>query len=353
MSFTSSWRSPSNIALIKYWGKHELQLPRNPSLSFTLSACHTDMTMMVTPAEHGSLSVLFEGNPKPSFESKIKSFFSRIDTYFPWLRNAAMVIDSFNTFPHGAGIASSASSMSAMALCIKDIDDQMQHRTLRDAAWWSQVSEMARLGSGSASRSVFPIAALWGVSEGIPSSSDHFAIPWQKEVDPLYSTFEDTILIVKDDEKTVSSTVGHQLMELHPYAVARYTTAKENLSRLIMTMKSPDLVDHFITICESEALHLHALMMSGPNPFVLVEPATISIIKEVWRFRKETGVPVCFTLDAGPNVHLLYPAVHKSEIMNWVKSSLLQYCAKQEFIEDRVGKGPEKLSSPISHANKA
>lgn len=349
MSYSSSWRSPSNIALIKYWGKHELQLPRNPSLSFTLSACHTDMTMTATPEQHGSLTVLFEGNPKPAFENKIRSFFSRIDTYFPWLRNSAIVIDSFNTFPHGAGIASSASAMSAIALCIKDIDDQIHHRSIRDTAWWSQVSEMARLGSGSASRSVFPTAALWGISDGVPSSSDHFAIPWHQEVHPFYSNFEDTILIVKDDEKAVSSTVGHQLMELHPYAGARYTTAKENLVRLIMALKSPDLIDHFITICEAEALHLHALMMSGPNPFVLVEPATISIIKEIWRFRKENGIPVCFTLDAGPNVHLLYPASYKTEILQWIRSALLPFCDKQEFIEDRIGKGPEKLSAPVSH----
>jgi diphosphomevalonate decarboxylase len=72
---------------------------------------------------------------------------------------------------------------------------------------------------------------LWGTTNGVAASSDHFAIPWKTEVSPFYSSFEDTILIVKDDEKAVSSTVGHQLMELHPYAVARYTTARENLTR--------------------------------------------------------------------------------------------------------------------------
>jgi len=344
MSYIASWRSPSNIALIKYWGKHELQLPRNPSLSFTLSACHTDMTMTVSPGEQPSLTILYEGNPKPAFATKINKFFSRIDSYFPWLRTSSILIDSFNTFPHGAGIASSASAMSALALCIKDIDDQISVKTHKDAGWWSQVSEIARLGSGSASRSVFPIASLWGTATGIAASSDHFAIPWQAEVNPYYTSFEDTILIVKDDEKAVSSTVGHQLMELHPYAGARYTTARENLTRLVDALRNPPLVDRFITICESEALHLHALMMSGPNPFVLIEPATISIIKEVWRFRKESALPVCFTLDAGPNVHLLYPAAHKTEIMTWIKSHLLPYCTTEKFIEDRVGSGPEKIS---------
>ena len=116
MTFTSAWRSPSNIALIKYWGKHGLQLPRNPSLSFTLSACHTVMQLTVTPdADSPGLQVSYEGVPKPSFEPKINTFFSLVKNRFPWLSNASVTIDSQNTFPHGAGIASSASAMSALS----------------------------------------------------------------------------------------------------------------------------------------------------------------------------------------------------------------------------------------------
>ncbi len=343
MAFTASWRSPSNIALIKYWGKQELQLPRNPSLSFTLSASHTNMTITVLPEGPASLSVLYDGSPKPAFEGKIKSYFSRIETYFPWLKNASVIIDSYNTFPHGAGIASSASAMSALALCLQDVDDQINNRLSQSDARWSRVSEIARLGSGSASRSIFSMAALWGKTEGVESSSDLFAIPWKDQIDPYYSTFEDTILIIRDDEKSVSSTVGHQLMELHPYAGARYATAKENLRNLITSLRNPGLIDHFISICESEALHLHALMMSGTNPFVLVEPATIAAIKEVWRFRKDSGLPVCFTLDAGPNVHLLYPSSHKELILDWVNTSLTPFCAGGKYIQDHLGTGPQKL----------
>jgi diphosphomevalonate decarboxylase len=343
MMYSSSWRSPSNIALIKYWGKQEIQLPRNPSLSFTLSACYTEMMVTVSPEGPSSLTVLHEGKVKPAFGPKIKSFLSRIENRFPWIQHSALTLDSRNTFPYGAGIASSASAMSAMALCLQDIDDQMHHRSERDNTWWSGVSEVARLGSGSACRSLFPVAALWGKTEGVASSSDHFAIPWKDQTDPFYATFRDTILLVKNEEKTVSSSIGHQLMELHPYANARYTTARENLSHLMVILRNPALIDHFISICESEALHLHALMMSGPNPFVLIEPATISIIKEVWRFRKDSGLPVCFTLDAGPNVHLLYPAAHDTVIQDWINTKLIQFCAEGTIIQDRVGNGPEKV----------
>ena len=100
----------------------------------------------------------------------------------------------------------------------------------------------------------------------------------------------------------------------------------------------------FITIVESEALQLHALMMSGKTPFILMEPGTISLIKEIWRFRKETGIPVCFTLDAGPNVHLLYPNQYSPAIMDWIDSELAPYCAEGKYIPDHVGTGPEKIS---------
>ena len=100
----------------------------------------------------------------------------------------------------------------------------------------------------------------------------------------------------------------------------------------------------FIAIVESEALQLHALMMSGKTPFILMEPGTISLIKEIWRFRKETNIPVCFTLDAGPNVHLLYPTQYSPAIMDWIDSELAPYCAEGKYILDHVGAGPEKIS---------
>src|SRR5512139_4095282 len=124
MTYTSSWRSPSNIALIKYWGKYGLQLPRNPSLSFTLSECHTTMTISVIPgATHPGLVVKYDGQPKPAFEPKIRNLFTLVADRFPLLASAAVDIDSNNSFPHGAGIASSASAMSALALCLMDVHD--------------------------------------------------------------------------------------------------------------------------------------------------------------------------------------------------------------------------------------
>ncbi len=132
-------------------------------------------------------------------------------------------------------------------------------------------------------------------------------------------------------------------MSWHPYAGTRYFEAKKNVSQLMDCMQSDNSLDQFISICESEALQLHALMMSGHQPFILMEPDTLSIIKEVWRFRNETGVPVCFTLDAGPNVHLLYPYAYREPVLAWIKTTLVKYCADGLYIPDEVGAGPEKL----------
>jgi diphosphomevalonate decarboxylase len=346
MTYSASWRSPSNIALIKYWGKYGLQLPRNPSLSFTLSACHTTMTVSVTlDANQPGVLVKYDGQPKPSFEPKIKILFSLVADRFPWLANAVVEIDTHNSFPHGAGIASSASAMSALALCLMDIHDQINdHKGVRDKHWWQQVSEIARLGSGSACRSVFPTAAIWGQTLVSNETSNAYAIPWDLQLSSVYQNFCDTILIVSSAEKSVSSTAGHKLMDALPYAETRYAEAKQNLEALCACMKAENELDQFITIVESEALQLHALMMSGKNPFILMEPGTLSIIKEVWRFRKETNIPVCFTLDAGPNVHLLYPASHAPVILDWIKTTLSQFCSDGRYILDSVGSGPEKIS---------
>ena len=347
MTYTTAWRSPSNIALIKYWGKHGLQLPRNPSLSLTLSACHTRMNVSVTPsAQIPGIHVFYDGQPKPAFEPKIKKLFSFVQDFFPWLNGAWINIDSLNTFPHGAGIASSASAMSALAVCLMDINDQINGVAPQpgpDKLWWQKASLVARLGSGSASRSVFPGAALWGHAESIKESSDLFAIPWAEHLSPLYRDLHDTILIVSTSEKSVSSTAGHDLMNEHPYAASRYLIAQSNLAQLCDVMQKDNSFDAFTEIVESEALQLHALMMGGANPFILMEPGTISIIKEVWRFRKETGIPVCFTLDAGPNVHLLYPSQHAANILDWIKNVLSPFCVNGQFIQDHVGSGPQKI----------
>jgi diphosphomevalonate decarboxylase len=120
-----TWSSPSNIALIKYWGKKEDQIPENPSISFTLDACKTITTLSYSEkqsADSFSFEVIFERKKHDDFKPKIETFFKRIVTYSPFLKDYHFIIETSNTFPHSSGIASSASGMSALALCIMSFE---------------------------------------------------------------------------------------------------------------------------------------------------------------------------------------------------------------------------------------
>ena len=157
-----------------------------------------------------------------------------------------------------------------------------------------------------------------------------------------FKNYQDTILLVDKGEKQVSSTLGHDLMLDHPFAEQRFRQAKENLSKLIPVFKNGDLSE-FIKIVESEALSLHAMMMTSRPYFILMKPNTLQIINHIWKFREETGSNVCFTLDAGANVHVLYPEIEKETVLHFIKKELSKFCKNEEFIEDEAGLGAEKI----------
>ena len=184
--------------------------------------------------------------------------------------------------------------------------------------------------------------ALWGATEVYEGSSDEYAIPLEKDIHSVFKTFRDSILIVSGETKSVSSRAGHGLMEGNPYASARYAQANENIKNLLVALKTGDL-DTFINITESEALQLHALMMCSNPSYILMKPNTLNLISEIRKFREETKIPLCFTLDAGPNVHLLYPEGETEKVEDFIKDNLLSYCSDNKWIADCVGDGPKKL----------
>jgi diphosphomevalonate decarboxylase len=342
---TTGWRSPSNIALVKYWGKYGVQMPENPSVSFTLKNAYTDTFITYsskTVAGKGiEMSFMFEGKPQAAFEAKIRTFLESIILHFPFLEQLKLEISSENSFPHSTGIASSASSMSALALCLCQIESDL-YGGMRPHEFWEKASLIARLGSGSACRSVFPVAAVWGKTASVPFSSQEFAVGIEKDIDPVFAGFKDAILIVSSQEKSVSSRAGHGLMKGNPYATARYTQANDHLGEIVDAMKNGDL-KKWGSIVEKEALTLHALMMASEPPFILMRPETLHIIEKVQAKRAATGWHMYFTLDAGPNVHLLYPESIAAEVETFIGESLLEHCEQGKVIYDQVGKGSVKL----------
>ena len=335
------WQSPSNIALVKYWGKKGKQIPQNPSISFTLSECCSETFISFEKADRLDFSFFFEGKETPAFGAKIEKFLLDYQAFFPFINQLALTVESRNTFPHSSGIASSASSMSAFVMCLLDIESKLVGPSTGSGTL-AKASYFSRLASGSAARSVFPKMALWGATPYYKGSSDEYAVSLADDIHPVFKTYRDSILIVSGETKSVSSRAGHALMEGNPYAPARYAQANENIKNLLKALKGGDL-DTFINITESEALQLHALMMCSNPSYILMKPNTLRIIEIIRQFRDETKTPLCFTLDAGPNVHLLYPDSEAAKVEHFIQDVLTNYCDQGRWIADRVGDGPKKL----------
>lgn len=337
---TFEWSAPSNIALIKYWGKKPHQIPSNPSLSFTLNKCKTVTKLTFSKKESDqtySFDLLFEGKPKDDFRPKIETFFERVSQYLPFLTQYHFTIETFNTFPHSSGIASSASAIAAIAMNFMSIE-RLLNPEMTDEYFYKKASFLSRLGSGSACRSVKGSIVVWGEHPAIPGSSDLYGVEYEKELHPIFMNYEDTILLVDRGEKQVSSTVGHQLMDNHAYASTRFAQAAANLTKLDTILQSGNL-DEFMKLVESEALTLHAMMMTSNPYYILMKPNTLEIINRIWKYRHETNMPICFTLDAGANVHVLYPENVKQRAETFIKDELARFCENGQFISDDVGKG--------------
>jgi diphosphomevalonate decarboxylase len=342
-----AWRSPSNIALIKYWGKRDTQLPQNPSLSFVLDKSFTETRLKYKYRGNKGNMVLkvdftFEGKPNSDFGLRVKNFLLAASEYLPFISHFDFAIESSNSFPHSSGIASSASSMSALTLCLVSMEQQLFGTRRSDKSFFQKASFLSRLGSGSASRSVYRDYVVWGKHKGISGSSDEIAIQLNKQINPKFRKLRDAILISSSVKKKISSSAGHQLMDRHPFAKARYQQAKTNTDSLLKAFKTGDEQLLMETI-ENEALSLHALMMSSSPGFTLLNANSWNIIDKIRQFRKDKNIFLTFTLDAGPNVHLLYFGENKKQIQSFIQKELLQFCEGKQWIDDRAGNGPQQI----------
>jgi diphosphomevalonate decarboxylase len=131
-------------------------------------------------------------------------------------------------------------------------------------------------------------------------------------------------------------------MHEHPFAENRFKQANENLSKMSKILQEGNTKD-FINLVESEALTLHAMMLTSNPYFILMKPNTLEIIHKIWEYRQENNSTICFTLDAGANVHVLFPEKEKENVLQFIESQLSKYCYKNQYICDAVGFGARKL----------
>lgn len=279
----------SNIALIKYWGNSDaaLRIPTNNSLSMTLDTAQTTTTVIFAPEFTADELIL---NGKPAAATAV----ARASTHLDHIRQRGGVawrghVVSHNSFPTGAGIASSASGFAALTVAACG--------ALGLAADHAELSRLARLGSGSACRSIDGGFVEWQAGG---RHADSFAAPIAP---PEHWDLVDVIAIVAAAEKDVSSTQGHALAPTSPYFQARLGELQLNLQRVRAAIFARDLAalgEHI----EAEAISLHVMMMTSRPSILYWTEGTIALMHALRRWRR-AGIEAYFTMDAGPNVHII------------------------------------------------
>jgi diphosphomevalonate decarboxylase len=284
--------APSNIALCKYWGKRDaaLNLPLNSSLSISLGSLGTRTELRLRDGAAGPPAVHLNGellSPESSFANRVASFLE----LFPMV-GISFEVRTENNIPTAAGLASSASGFAALVLALDDL-----------AGWGlggRMLSMLARLGSGSASRSVFDGFVQWHMGTSA-DGSDSFAEPFSKP----WPEFRIGILELTDAEKPVGSRDG---MNRTVETSALYSNWPGQANADFHAIRSAILKRDFIALgqtAEHNALSMHATMMSAWPPLIYLQPESMAMIHRVQRVRAE-GLEVYLTIDAGPNIKLLF-----------------------------------------------
>lgn len=282
-------RANANIAFIKYWGNRDdsLRLPSNPSLSMNLDGLFTETTVVWDDALAADSLVL---NGREDTGPALARVVRHLDAIRQRLGLTSRAqVTSANNFPTGAGIASSASSFAALTVAsVAAAGAALSEREL---------TTLARLGSGSASRSVPTGFVEWHAGE---RHEDSFA---ESIASPDYWDLVDVIAVVSRQHKDVGSTAGHASAHTSELQATRVATAGERLAECKAALLARDFPT-FAEIVERDSNLMHAVMMTSQPPLFYWQPASLDVMASVRRWRND-GLKVCYTLDAGPNVHCI------------------------------------------------
>ena len=311
-----------NIAFIKYWGNRDdqLRLPANGSISMNLENLYTQTRVEFLPElEVDCLTINYQATTGVPL--------LRVSEFLDIFRKMGKVesrakVTSINNFPIGSGIASSAAAFAALALAASSA----LHLNLDEAA----LSRLARRGSGSASRSIPSGFVEWLPGEDDPTSFSVSIAP------PDYWNLVDCIAIVEAGPKKVGSTEGHALASTSPLQTARLNDTPRRLDLCRRAIQARDF-EALAMIVEMDSNLMHAIMMTSVPPLFYWSPTSLELMKAIPRMRK-SGLPVCYTLDAGPNVHVICHA----DVAGLVESHLIHFDGVSSVLTSPVG-GPAIL----------
>ncbi|MBO1927174.1 diphosphomevalonate decarboxylase [Thiomicrorhabdus sp. 6S2-11] len=293
--------APVNIALSKYWGKRDkvLNLPINGSVSISLPGLGTETVLK--PLQTGQDKIVLNGEQLGADVT----FAKRLSLFLDYFRSdacPAFTVETVNSVPTAAGLASSASGYAALVLALDDLFGWQLPKT--------DLSLLARFGSGSASRSLFDGFALWHRGEQ-EDGMDSFA----EALDSHWPEFCIGLVKVDTKEKAVGSTVG---MQQTVETCDLYKSWPEQAERNLQTISQAIIEQNFGTLgktAEHNALSMHATMIATWPPIVYWQPESVAAMQIVWQLR-EQGTEVYFTMDAGPNLKLIMQAKDQDKVRN-------------------------------------
>ncbi|OGN93745.1 MAG: diphosphomevalonate decarboxylase [Chloroflexi bacterium RBG_13_50_21] len=292
-----------NIALIKYWGDidSDLHIPANGSISMNLAGLTTRTTVSFDTSLSQDQFIL---NGEPTTGKALE----RVSTFLNRVRLLAGMttfanVESQNNFPAGVGVASSASGFAALSLAAThaaglELDEK-------------DLSRLARTGSGSACRSIPGGFVEWHAGRDNHDSYAYSIAP------PDYWDVVDCIALVSRDEKAINSNRGHVLAATSMLQAARLADSPRRLSLCRNAILGRDF-DALTDMAELDSNLMHAIMITSKPPLLYWQPGTLAIMHAVHGWRK-VGIPVCFTIDAGPNVHVLCLGGQEDKIIEWLQ----------------------------------
>lgn len=311
-----------NIAFIKYWGNCDpnARIPANGSISMNLGGLET-RTTVTFDAFLSADDLIINGKPAGGAAlGRVREFLNRV-RLMSGINHFAH-IQSENNFPMGAGIASSASAFAALALAASkaaglDLDE-------------ISLSQLARTGSGSACRSIPGGFVEWQADGCNPDSGAISIAP------PEHWDLRDCIAIISREHKPTGSTEGHALAYTSPLQPVRVDGAPQRLEQCRNAILNRDF-ETFADVTELDNNLMHAVMMTSRPQLIYWQPTTIAIMIAVQKWRSE-GIAACYTIDAGPNVHVIC----EPEYQEQVEARLRQISGVQDVLVAHPG-GPTQL----------
>ncbi|MBC7532100.1 MAG: diphosphomevalonate decarboxylase [Oligoflexus sp.] len=324
--------APSNIAFLKYWGKKDpvLQWPANDSLSMSLNQLSTRTSAFVHDADDHIFQ--FQGEALPRDHASFSKVFKHLDSLagsfgFP----EKLSLSSSNSFPTGAGIASSASGLAALTIAAIACWTGSSTFFELEAKGFSRehLAHLARLGSGSAGRSLFGGYVQWQAG----SHAD------KQKILPLYAaahwTLHDTVVLFSHSEKSKSSTAAHGDAWSSLLFRPRIAGAPERMNAILKALDERKMAE-LGPLLETEALEMHAVMLTTRPPQYYLTDESVEFLAAFRRARQEVCFEAYFTIDAGPNIHIIHEASASSALTSWLQ----EHYPTLQLLHDRVGEGP-------------